>query len=261
MHSHLPFVSSNSRADNNFDVIHYDLWTSPVASVSGYKYYLVILDDHSHFVWTFPLRIKSDTFSTLSNFVAYVSTQFGRTIKAVQCDNGREFDNASSCAFFTTKGVLLQMSCPYSSPKNGKAERILRIINNMMCSLLFQASIPAHYWVEWLHTATYLLNCFPTKAISMTNPYFTLHGVAPSYEHLRVFGCAYYPNLSAKATHKLASRSTRCIFLRYSADHKGYRCLYLTTNNTVISRHVVFYEANFPFSTLPCLTNDSDIFL
>jgi hypothetical protein len=49
-HIHLPFVSSNSRADNNFDLIHCDLWTSPIVSVSSYKYYLVILDDHSHFV-------------------------------------------------------------------------------------------------------------------------------------------------------------------------------------------------------------------
>jgi hypothetical protein len=32
---------------------------------------------------TFSLRIKSDTFSTLSIFFAYVSTQFGRTIKVV----------------------------------------------------------------------------------------------------------------------------------------------------------------------------------
>jgi hypothetical protein len=56
-HIHLPFISSNSYADNNFDLIHCDLWTSPVVSVSGYQYYLVILDDHSHFVWTFPLRV------------------------------------------------------------------------------------------------------------------------------------------------------------------------------------------------------------
>jgi hypothetical protein len=62
-HIHLPFVSSNSRVDNNFDLIHCDLWTYPVVSVSGYKYYLVILNDHSYFMWTFPLRVKSDTFS------------------------------------------------------------------------------------------------------------------------------------------------------------------------------------------------------
>jgi len=33
----------------NFDLIHCDLWTSPVDGVSGYKYYLVILDDCLHF--------------------------------------------------------------------------------------------------------------------------------------------------------------------------------------------------------------------
>jgi hypothetical protein len=49
-HIRLPFVSSNSRADNIFDLIHCDIWTSLVVSVSDYKYYLVILDDHSYFV-------------------------------------------------------------------------------------------------------------------------------------------------------------------------------------------------------------------
>jgi hypothetical protein len=49
-HIRLPFVSSNSRADNNFDLIYFDVWTSLVVSVSSYKYYLVILDDYSHFV-------------------------------------------------------------------------------------------------------------------------------------------------------------------------------------------------------------------
>jgi hypothetical protein len=42
--------------------VHCDLWTSPITSVSGFKYYLVILDDCSHFLWTFPLRFKYDIF-------------------------------------------------------------------------------------------------------------------------------------------------------------------------------------------------------
>jgi hypothetical protein len=61
-HICLLFISSNFCADNNFDLIHCDLWTSPVVSVSVYKYYLVIHDDHFYFVWTFLLRVKSDTF-------------------------------------------------------------------------------------------------------------------------------------------------------------------------------------------------------
>jgi hypothetical protein len=95
-HTRMPFTSSTSHADNIFNLIHCDLWTSLVVSVSIHKYYLLIVDDRSHFVWAFPLRVKSDTFSTLSNFFAFVSTQFRCTIKAIQCDNGCEFNNASS---------------------------------------------------------------------------------------------------------------------------------------------------------------------
>jgi hypothetical protein len=77
-HTCIPFVSSASRAENNFDLIHCDLWTSPIISISRCMYYLVILDDHSHFLWTFPLSVKSNTFPTLSNF----SPLFPRTLAA-----------------------------------------------------------------------------------------------------------------------------------------------------------------------------------
>jgi len=132
---------SSSRASRPFELIHCDLWTSPVTSVSGHKYYLVILDDFSHYLWTFPLRLKSDTFSTLSDFFSYVRTQFNTSVQGLQCDNGREFDNSSS-RIFLANGVRLRMSCPHTSPQNGKAERIIRSINNVVRSLLFQASIP-----------------------------------------------------------------------------------------------------------------------
>lgn len=49
-HIRLPYTTSFTRASANFELLYCDLWTSPVVSVSGYKYYLVILDDCSHFV-------------------------------------------------------------------------------------------------------------------------------------------------------------------------------------------------------------------
>jgi hypothetical protein len=48
--------------------------TSRPPRVSGYKYYLIILDDCTHYSWTFPLRQKSNTFPTISHFFAFVST-------------------------------------------------------------------------------------------------------------------------------------------------------------------------------------------
>jgi hypothetical protein len=99
----LPFPSSSTRVLQPFDLVHCDLWTSPISSVSGYKYYLAILDDCTHYSWTFLLRQKPDTFPTLSHFFAFVSTQFGRTIRSVQCDNGREFDNSFTRTFFLSR--------------------------------------------------------------------------------------------------------------------------------------------------------------
>jgi hypothetical protein len=48
-HVRLPFPSSSTLALQPFDLIHCDLWTSHVLSVSGYMYYLVILDDCTHY--------------------------------------------------------------------------------------------------------------------------------------------------------------------------------------------------------------------
>jgi hypothetical protein len=233
----------------------YSLWTSPVVSVSGSKYYLVILDDFTHYLWTFPLKLKSDTFTTLSNFFTYVSTQFSRTVKAIQCDNMREFDNSSTQIFLLLNVTQLQMSCPYTSLQNGKAERIIRSVNNVIHTLLIQASLPGRYWVEGLHTAMYLLNHLPTMAIQTACSHLSLFGSAPSYEHLRVFGCTCYPNTTATVPPKLSLHSTRCVFLGYSADHKGCRCLDLSTNCMIVSRHVVFDEDSFPLDVSSSLTD------
>jgi hypothetical protein len=142
------FCSSSHRAEHPFDLIHLDLWTSPDVSVSGSKYYLIILNDFTHYLWTFPLKLKSDTFTTLSHLFAYVSTQFDKTVKAIQCDNGREFDNSSTHFFLQSNGTQLRMSCPYTSPQNGKVERIIGSVNNVIRTLLIQASLPGCYWAE-----------------------------------------------------------------------------------------------------------------
>jgi hypothetical protein len=82
---------------------------------------MVVLDDCSHYLWTFHLHSKSDTFATLQHFFAWVFTQFGRTIKVVQYNNDHEFDN-SARSF--SHGVQLRMFCPYTSSQDGKAERM-----------------------------------------------------------------------------------------------------------------------------------------
>jgi hypothetical protein len=49
-HTRLPFCSSSHRAKHAFDLMHLDLWASPIVSVSGSKCYLVILGDFTHYL-------------------------------------------------------------------------------------------------------------------------------------------------------------------------------------------------------------------
>lgn len=68
-HIRLPFYSSSSTTNCAFDIIHSDLWTSPIRSNNGHKYYLVLLDDYSHYVRTIPLSYKSQVYQTFLDFV------------------------------------------------------------------------------------------------------------------------------------------------------------------------------------------------
>ncbi|KAK1699519.1 hypothetical protein QYE76_016216 [Lolium multiflorum] len=222
-HVRLPFSSSSTVASFPFQLIHSDVWTLPVPSNSGYNYYLVILDDYSHFVWTFPLRRKSDVATTLTAFFAFVSTQFGRPIHALQTDNGKEFDNITIRSLLAAHGAVFRLTCPYTSPQNGRAERMLRTLNDCVRTLLFHASMPPRFWPDALATATLLVNIRPCRVRWSYTPHHLLYGAPPAYDDLRIFGCRCYPNTAATAAHKLAPRSLPCVFLGYPANTKGYR--------------------------------------
>ncbi|KAL8138353.1 hypothetical protein V2J09_004354 [Rumex salicifolius] len=247
MHVRLPFSEFVSFSSTPFHIIHCDLWTSPLCSISGFKYYLVLLDNFSHFTWVYPLKTKSETFSKFKEFYNLILTQFKVKIQHLQCDNGKEFDNSSFHSFFRDNGLQFRFSCPHTSQQNGKAERILRTINNSVRTLLFQAHLPPKFWVEALNTAVHLINRLPSKPIHNKTPYEVLYGRPPVYHHLRVFGCACYPNLSSTTPDKLSPRSTKCVFLGYPSNHSGYQCMDLATNKIIILRHVVFDESYFPF--------------
>nr|GEU50441.1 ribonuclease H-like domain-containing protein [Tanacetum cinerariifolium] len=127
-HVRLPFVSSGTVISSCFDIIHSDVWTSPIPNLSGFKYYVLFLDHYSQFVWVYPLVNKSDVMSKFMLFRNYVRTQFKCEIKSFQCDHGGEFDNSRLHTLFAENGIQFRFSCPQTSQQNRKSERMVRTI-------------------------------------------------------------------------------------------------------------------------------------
>ena len=113
-------------------------------------------------------------------------------------------------------------------------------------ALLAHSSLSLKYWVDAFLTAIYLINRLPTPTLSNLTPYFKLFNRSLDYHLLHSFGCACYPLMRPYNPHKLTFRSKKCVFLGYSPNHRGYRCLDLSTNRVYISRDVVFNEQDFP---------------
>nr|GEU39158.1 reverse transcriptase domain-containing protein [Tanacetum cinerariifolium] len=88
-HVRLPFVSSSTMISFFFDIIHSDVWTSPISSLSEFVL-----------------------------FRNYVRTQFKCEIKSFQCDHGGEFDNRR---LYTLFAVLKHLNI-MGSLKDGSQE-------------------------------------------------------------------------------------------------------------------------------------------
>ncbi|XP_071676968.1 uncharacterized protein [Lolium perenne] len=114
-------------------------------------------------------QIMQDVAATFTAFFTFVSTQFGRPIHALQTDNGKEFDNITIRSLLATHGTVFRLTCPYTSSQNGRAERMLRTLNDCVRTLLFHASIPPRFWPDALATATLLVNIRPCRTLGDTS--------------------------------------------------------------------------------------------
>jgi hypothetical protein len=131
-HTKASYVSKGLRSISPFMLIHSYVWTSPVVSVNGMKYFVTFIECYSHMTWVYLMRHKDEVFHCFENFHAYVKNQF-----QVQVYVNNTFGD-----FLSNQGILHQTSCPDTPPQNGMAERKNCHVLEVARSLMYTMNVP-----------------------------------------------------------------------------------------------------------------------
>ncbi|CAN1266026.1 Retrovirus-related Pol polyprotein from transposon TNT 1-94 [Linum perenne] len=242
----LQFHCSSSQAVDTFDLIHVDIWGPySTPTLNGDRYFLTIVDDRSRFTWVSLMKSKSDARKLLMDFCVMVKVQFHKLIKVVRSDNGLEFNMPE---FYSSKGIIHQTSCVYTSQQNGRVERKHQHVLAVTRALLIQSSLPISFWGYAVLHSVHLINRLPTPVLQGKTPFDILMNTETTYQHLRVFGCLAYASTLVHNRTKLDHRANPCVFLGFPANTKGFLLYNLTNNQVITSRDVMFHEMIFPFT-------------
>jgi transposase InsO family protein len=251
-HHRNPFPAKAShRATRILQRIHSDVHMVPVATSSGYRYWVTFIDDWSRYGWIYLLKRKSDVFEAFKAFKAFVELQFGALIECLHDDKGGKYIGRLWDAFFAQTGIRREHTVEGMSQQGGVAERRNRTLEEHVIAMLNSARLPIRFWGKALYTYGRLLNMTPSSAIPPdTTPYEMAHKRKPNYSTLRVFGCRAWAHVCRKKQRSLEPHAKPCVFLGVPDDFKGWKLWDLSAQGgrggVIISRDVIWNEEEFP---------------
>lgn len=100
----------------------------------------------------------------------------------------------------------------YTPQQNGVSERRNRTIVEMARTMMNEKGLSKYFWAEAVHTALYILNKCPTKALKDKTPVEAWSGMKPFVSHFKIFGCICYAYIPAEKRTKLDEKSKKIGF-------------------------------------------------
>ncbi|CAI7811138.1 unnamed protein product, partial [Closterium sp. NIES-54] len=216
------FPDQGSDADDVLAVVHVDL-CGPfrVAAKDGSLYFLLLKDRKTRYVWVRP-----------------------KSVLMLRSDRGGEFLGKQFTDFVNSKGIVHNLTCPYTPQQNGMAEREMRTVVESVRTMLLHMGVQHHWWHLALRQAVWVCNCLERSTLQPgTTPYQLLTGKKPDLSLARVWGCmAQFLVPEQQRGGKLKPKARWGLHLSVSEESKGWELLDIADNRVVTMSDVVFYE-------------------
>ena len=235
-----------TRAKEILDLVHSDVCgPMQTKSLGGNRYFVTFIDDKSRYTAIYFMQRKDEVFNKFKEYEAMMMNVTGKKIKTLRSDNGGEYTSKVFSDYLKSQGIQRQFTIPRTPKQNGVAERMNRTIQETARSMIHGAGLSDEFWAEAVLTAVILRNRGPTKAVNDMTPYQCFTGNKPNVSNLRVFGCTAYMHIAKETRKKWDAKSTKCIFIGYCTQSKGYRLWNPETRRVHESRDVIFFERDF----------------
>lgn len=152
----------------------------------GQKYFLVITNHFTSYLWTFQLTHKSQTYSILEQFFNNIDRQITQyKIKMFLSDNGFEFINRKVNELLRTKGITHNIIPTRSPSINGKVERANRTLIEGTRAIMIHSKTSLRFIGYVLQHVTEWFNILP-QGHQINSPRELLYGqshISPELFH------------------------------------------------------------------------------
>lgn len=251
---------SEFSASTVLELVHGDIcgpFTPPTPA--GNRYFLLLVDDCSRYMWIYLLKTKDEAFECFKRFKTLVESRVPESkVKVLRTDRGGEFCSNEFKSYCEEHGIQRHYTAPYSPQQNGVVERRNRTVVEMTRSFLKSMKVPTTLWGEAVRHSIYVLNRLPTRTLTGRTPYEAWRNKKPTLQHVKVFGCVAHVKITGVHQRKLDDRSKSVVYLGSEPGTKAHRFYDPRTGAIVVSRDVIFDETrSWPWESQTCNSTES----
>jgi hypothetical protein len=263
--------SFNKTTDNRSDIklrrLHADISGILPASFRGYRYFLLVVDDATRYIWIRLLKDKStaEILPKIKEIKAEAELESDRKVVFFRSDNGKGEFGLPLQGELKAIGIQFEPSPPYKHSMNGVIERMMGTLAVKMRSMIFESRMDEKIWDYAAEHSVYLINRTPTAALPFTDQYrldeavmavstavtpFEAYkdGRRPQLRNLKAFGCkAIIGKSKQKFPHKMDPRieGGEHVFVGMQGS-SIWRLLDTKSLRETLSADVEFNEYHFP---------------